>query len=82
MKTVPYPGATGQKFRILKMPHDTPLFKRLYELGWTENACGYVYMRAPLGDPAALFVNGSVFAVRNKDLEKIVFQSEESEKCP
>ena len=68
--------------RITGLNADTPLFSRLRELGWTENAFARIYMRAPLNDPVAVDIKGSVFAVRVKDLKNITAVSEDLKKCP
>jgi len=44
--------------------------------------CAEIYMRAPLGDPLAILVNGSVFAVRLSDLKSIFVVSEVADACP
>lgn len=72
----------GESVRIVRMAHDKPLYRRLREIGWTANALACILLPAPLGDPIAVKVNGSVFAVRKKDLKEILVRSEETQSCP
>ena len=68
--------------RIVSADRNAPLFTRLTEIGWIPGMCAEIYMRAPLGDPLAILVNGSVFAVRLSDLKSIFVVSEVADACP
>ena len=71
----------GETVRIVRMEADDAVFRRLREIGWVPGACAKLYMRAPLGDPYAFWVNGSVFAVRLSGLKFITVRTEEANTC-
>ena len=51
---------------------ESPIAKRLGELGLTEGAAVECVLRAPLSDPAAYNIRGAVIAVRGRDCNKII----------
>ena len=50
---------------------DTPLDRRLAELGWTRGTPVTCLCISPLGDPIAYVVRGGVVALRRSDAEQI-----------
>lgn len=66
---------------ITGFARETRLTRRLREVGLTPGASVKMYMPAPLGDPVAVSVENSVFAVRKKDLLDIEYAPCEANAC-
>lgn len=65
----------GQKYKITKIMLDGDILKRLQELGFIENEIIECKLKAPLNDPKAYFVKGTVIAIRN-DIAKNIYVKE------
>lgn len=64
----------GQSAVIASFTPDFPA-RRLCELGFLPGSTVRALFRAPLGDPTAYAVCGTVIALRRNDAEKIILSS-------
>ena len=62
----------GKSGIIASVSADAPARRRLHELGFISGNEVQTLFRAPLGDPTAYAICGTVMALRKKDAEKII----------
>ncbi len=65
----------GESAVIASLAADTSACRRLRELGFSQGNEVHALFRAPLGDPTAYAVCGTVMALRRSDAEKIFLLS-------
>lgn len=51
---------------------DESMKRRLWDLGFTKGTKVTAVQKSPGGDPIAYRIRGTIFAIRNKEAEKIV----------
>lgn len=66
---------TGQILRVKKIVSEPVLRRRLFELGFLQNACIQVLDISPFRYAFLLRINESVFAIRQQIANKIVVEN-------
>ena len=61
----------GQKCRILEIPSQNQLKRRLIDIGLTPESVVSCVGQSPLGDPKAFLINGAIIALRREACENI-----------
>ncbi len=61
----------GQKCRVLKILVESPLKRRLIDIGLTPESEVCCVGQSPLGDPKAYLIQGAVIALRKEICENI-----------
>ena len=59
--------STGQRARVVGVPGNGAMSRRLLDVGFTPGAAVTCLFQAPCGDPRAYLVRGTVIALRNAD---------------
>ena len=63
--------AVGQTIKIKKITGDSPVKRRIMDMGITKGVEVYVRKVAPLGDPVEVTVRGYELSLRKADAEMI-----------
>ncbi|MBR5429982.1 MAG: ferrous iron transport protein A [Firmicutes bacterium] len=71
--------ATGQTAVVREVADQGPLGRRLLDLGLVPGSGVTCLGRAPLGDPAAYLIAGTVIALRRRDAACVRLEPEEGE---
>lgn len=66
----------GESAELASLSAEGPMLRRLLDLGFAENTIIKCLGRAPLGDPKAFLVRGSVIALRREDCAGITVRAE------
>lgn len=61
----------GQNCKILEILTDSPIKRRLIDIGLTPESRVRCVGQSPLGDPKAFLIGGAVIALRREICEKI-----------
>lgn len=62
---------SGQRFIISSINDESPIKKRLCDIGITRGTIVTHLFDSPMGDPAAYLVRNTVIALRSRDASKI-----------
>ena len=62
----------GEKGRVIFL--NSPIQKRLFELGLTEGSLVECVLRPLFSDPAAYLIRGAVIAIRSRDCKNIMIE--------
>ena len=63
--------STGQRARVVGVPGDVAMSRRLLDVGFTPGAAVTCLFQAPGGDPRAYLVRGAVIALRREDARAV-----------
>ncbi len=63
--------AVGERASIARIAADTPVLRRLIEMGVTPGATVQLIRRAPLGDPIQVWLRGCYLTVRLRDAKEV-----------
>ena len=66
--------ACGQRVRVKKLTGDSPVKRRIMDMGITKGVEIFVRKVAPLGDPLEVTVRGYELSLRKADAEIIVVE--------
>jgi ferrous iron transport protein A len=62
----------GSKARVIDLNPDSPLKRRLLDLGLTRDTVVEAVQKSPAGDPIAYLVRGAVIALRSEDASDVL----------
>lgn len=68
--------APGQRARVSHIAAAGAMRRRLMDLGLTRHTEVMCLGRSPLGDPSAYLIRGAVIAIRAKDSQNIMIETE------
>lgn len=63
--------STGQRARVVGVPGNGAMSRRLLDVGFTPGAAVTCLFQAPCGDPRAYLVRGAVIALRREDARAV-----------
>ena len=63
--------STGKSARVVGVPGDDAMSRRLLDVGFTPGAAVTCLFQAPCGDPRAYLVRGAVIALRREDARAV-----------
>jgi ferrous iron transport protein A len=63
--------AIGQQVKVVGIEGDTPVRKRLIDMGITTNTILHIKKIAPLGDPIEIHLRGYELSLRKDEAKKI-----------
>ena len=66
----------GESAELASLSAEGPMLRRLLDLGFAENTIIKCLGRAPLGDPKAFLIRGSVIALREEDCRRVAVRGE------
>ena len=67
-------AAVGATVKVKKLTGDSPVKRRIMDMGITKGVEVYVRKVAPLGDPVEVTVRGYELSLRKADAEMIVIE--------
>ncbi len=71
--------ARGESGIIKSIDHKGNMRRRLIDIGFNIGESVTLLSRAPLGEPSAFYIKGSVIALRRADTERITVITEEKD---
>jgi Fe2+ transport system protein FeoA len=66
-----------QKATVVSIDAESPIYRRMLDLGFVKGTVVECVGKSPSGDPAAYLVRGAVIAIRRENARKIYIDVEE-----